>query len=98
VNIFHSAKYLLNLKIGLPNANIENCQQPISKNMRLFYENWNILDGNSSVATDELSYAINFGDGNQSQLNSSVATDDLQLIVNQVYCKINPIEDVAKLL
>jgi hypothetical protein len=53
--------------------------------MRLFYENWNILDGNSSVATDELSYAINFGDGNQSQLNSSVATDELQITANQTY-------------
>jgi hypothetical protein len=58
--------------------------------MRLFYENWNILDGNSSVATDELSYAINFGDGNQSQLNSSVATDELQLIVNKYIVKSIP--------
>jgi hypothetical protein len=57
--------------------------------MRLFYENWNILDGNSSVATDELSYAINFGDRKQSQFNSSVATDELQLIINQAYCKID---------
>jgi hypothetical protein len=66
--------------------------------MRLFYKNWNIIDGNSSVVTDELSHAINFGDDNQSQFISSVTTNDLQLIVNQVYCKINPIEDVAKLL
>jgi hypothetical protein len=59
--------------------------------MRLFYENWNIFDGNSSVATDELSHAINFGDRNQSQLNSSVATDELQLIINQAYYEINPL-------
>jgi hypothetical protein len=59
--------------------------------MRLFYENWNILDGNSSVATDELSHAINFGDRKQSQFNSSVATDELQLIINQAYCEINPL-------
>jgi hypothetical protein len=57
--------------------------------MRLFYENWNILDGNSSVATDELSHAINFGDRKQSLLNSSVATDELQIITNQAYCEIN---------
>jgi hypothetical protein len=44
-----------------------------------------MLDGNSSVATDELSLAINSGDGNQSQLNSSVATDELQITVNQTY-------------
>jgi predicted nuclease of restriction endonuclease-like (RecB) superfamily len=54
------------------------------RNMRLFYENWNMLDGNSSVATDELSHAINSGDANQPQLNSSVITDELQQIVNHV--------------
>jgi hypothetical protein len=59
--------------------------------MSLFYKNWDIIDGNSSVATDELSHAINFGDDNQSQLNSSVATDELQLVINQAYCKINPL-------
>jgi hypothetical protein len=53
--------------------------------MSLFYKNWNMLDGNSSVATDELSLAINFGDENQSQLNSSVATDELQHAANQTY-------------
>jgi hypothetical protein len=48
--------------------------------MRLFYKNWDMLDGNSSVATDELSHAINFGDRKQSQFNSSVATDELQIV------------------
>jgi predicted nuclease of restriction endonuclease-like (RecB) superfamily len=54
------------------------------RNMRLFYENWNMLDGNSSVATDELNRAINSGDANQPQSNSSVITDELQQIVNHV--------------
>jgi len=55
--------------------------------MSLFYKNWDIIDGNSSVTTDELGHAINFGDDNQSQLNSSVATGELQLVINQAYCK-----------
>jgi hypothetical protein len=57
-----------------------------------------LKNGNSSVATDEFSHAIKFGDRNQPQLNSSVATDKLQLAINQVYCEINPIEAVAKSL
>ena len=43
------------------------------KKMRLFYDNWQMLDANSSVATDELS-----------PLKSSVATDDLQKTNNQI--------------
>ena len=43
------------------------------KNMRLFYEQWTILDANSSVATDE--YTIE---------QSSVATDELQIVNNQI--------------
>ncbi len=44
------------------------------KNMRLFYEQWDFLDANSSVATDESS-------NNQ---QSSVATDELQSTTNQI--------------
>ena len=44
------------------------------KNMRLFYEQWDFLDANSSVATDESS-------NNQ---QSSVATDELQSPANQI--------------
>ena len=43
------------------------------KNMRLFYEQWTILDANSSVATDESTIE-----------QSSVATDELQIINNQI--------------
>jgi hypothetical protein len=73
--------------------------------MSLFYKNWNMLDGNSSVATDELSHAINFGDMKQSQFNSSVATDELQIATNQTYivhsidipnARAFPIEDFVK--
>ena len=44
------------------------------KNMRLFYEQWDFLDANSSVTTDESS-------NNQ---QSSVATDELQYPANQI--------------
>ncbi len=43
------------------------------KNMRLFYEQWTILDANSSVATDESTI-----------VQSSVATDELQIVNNQI--------------
>ena len=43
------------------------------KNMRLFYEQWTILDANSSVATDESTIE-----------QSSVATDELQIVNNQI--------------
>ena len=42
------------------------------KNMRLFYEQWQCLDTNSSVATGEM----------QKSVNSSVATDEMQKSVN----------------
>ena len=43
------------------------------KNMRLFYEQWTILDANSSVATDESTIE-----------QSSVATGELQIVNNQI--------------
>lgn len=43
------------------------------KNRRLFYEQWTILDANSSVATDESTIE-----------QSSVATDELQIVNNQI--------------
>lgn len=43
------------------------------KKMRLFYDNWQMLDFKSSVATDELS-----------PIKSSVITDDLQKANNQI--------------
>lgn len=43
------------------------------KNMRLFYEQWNFLDTNLSVVTDE-----------SSKEQSSVATDELRTIDNQI--------------
>lgn len=43
------------------------------KKMRLFYDNWQMLDSKSSVATDELS-----------PIKSSVITDDLQKANNQI--------------
>ena len=43
------------------------------KNMRLFYEQWTILDANSLVATDESTIE-----------QSSVATDELQIVNNQI--------------
>ena len=42
------------------------------KNMRLFYDHWQMLDSNSSVATDELISAIPIAENN----NSSVVTDE----------------------
>lgn len=42
------------------------------REMRLFYEGWQMLDSNSSVATDELQNTDTQGD-----TNSSVATDEL---------------------
>ena len=43
------------------------------KNMRLFYEQWDFLDVNSSVATDDCAI-----------VDSSVATDELQKVNNQI--------------
>lgn len=43
------------------------------REMRLFYEEWIMLDNNPSVATDELQ-----------KLNSSVTTDELQVIENKI--------------
>lgn len=48
------------------------------KKMRLFYENWIMLDANSSVATDELKSTITIAETASS--NSSVITDDLLAI------------------
>lgn len=53
------------------------------RNMRLFYENWCILDGKSSVATDDFSDSDSV-DTKQALLNSSVITDELQQIVNHI--------------
>ena len=46
------------------------------KKMRLFYDNWLLLDANSSVATDELESAIAIADSATD--NSSVTTDDYE--------------------
>ena len=46
------------------------------KNMRLFYDQWQMLDSNSSVATDELISAIPIAESN----NSSVTTDEFALV------------------
>ena len=62
------------------------------KNMRLFYDHWQMLDSNSSVATDELISAIPIEENNNSSVvtdefalvKSSVTTDDLQIIDNQI--------------
>ena len=65
------------------------------KNMRSFYDNWQLLDSNSSVATDEFAAAIPtteiIGNNNSSVVTdklalakSSVATDDLQISNNQI--------------
>lgn len=48
------------------------------KKMRLFYENWIMLDANSSVATDELKSIITIAD--TASGNPSVITDDLGAI------------------
>lgn len=47
------------------------------KKMRLFYEHWQFIDGNSSVATDEL----------EKIHNSSVATDECKMIEENVDVK-----------
>ena len=58
------------------------------KNMRKFYENWIMLDANSSVIMDELKSTIAIADNNLG--NTSVVTDDnstiaiAELDVNQV--------------
>jgi len=65
------------------------------KNMRSFYDNWQLLDSNSSVATDEFVAAIPtteiIGSDNSSVMTnklalakSSVATDDLQISNYQI--------------
>ena len=62
------------------------------KNMRLFYDHWQMLDSNSSVATDELISAIPIEENNNSSVvtdefalvKSSVATEYLQIIDNQI--------------
>ena len=65
------------------------------KNMRSFYDNWQLLDSNSSVATDEFVAAIPtteiIGSDNSSVVTdklalakSSVATDDFQISNNQI--------------
>ncbi|MBR5716507.1 MAG: DUF1016 family protein [Bacteroidales bacterium] len=48
------------------------------KKMRLFYENWIMLDANSSVATDEIKTTITIAEITSG--NSSVITDDLVAI------------------
>lgn len=52
------------------------------KKMRLFYENWIMLDANSSVATDELESAIAIADSATD--NSSVTTDEYEK--KQIVC------------
>ena len=60
------------------------------KNMRLFYDHWQMLDSNSSVATDELISAIPIAENNNSSVTmdefalvkSSVATDDFLRILD----------------
>ena len=65
------------------------------KNMRSFYDNWQLLDSYSSVATDEFVAAIPtteiIENDNSSVVTdklalakSSVATDDLQIYNNQI--------------
>lgn len=53
------------------------------KNMRLFYDHWQMLDSNSSVATDELISAIPIAESN----NSSVTTDEFALVKSSVATK-----------
>ena len=62
------------------------------KNMRLFYDNWQILDSNSSVTTDELISVIPIRENDNSPVmtdefalsKSSVTTDELQIYNNQI--------------
>ena len=58
------------------------------KKMRLFYENWIMLDANSSVATDELESAI--ANVEMETVNPSVATDELQTTDNPLGRICNP--------
>lgn len=51
------------------------------REMRLFYEAWQILDPNSSVTTDESSNQTLIG---SAPANSSVMTDELQVSDNQI--------------
>ena len=51
------------------------------REMRLFYEAWQILDSNSSVMTDE---GLNQDFIESTQANSSVMTDELQNTENQI--------------
>jgi hypothetical protein len=44
------------------------------KNMLLFYENWDMLDGNSSVTTDELQQIVNHVDIAHSMAVPNVGT------------------------
>lgn len=50
------------------------------KKMRLFYEQWIMLDPKSSVATDELQCVVY-----QNVINSSVATDELSIVRTECY-------------
>lgn len=63
------------------------------KYMRLFYEAWQMLDTDSSVATDNSQSTIAIGESSQdssvatdesSVVKSSVATDELQITYNQI--------------
>ena len=62
------------------------------KNMRLFYDHWQMLDSNSSVAADELISAIPIEENNNSSVvtdesplsNRQSQPDDLQIIDNQI--------------
>ena len=50
------------------------------KKMRLFYEQWIMLDSKSSVTTDDLQCVVN-----QNVINSSVATDELSIVRTECY-------------
>lgn len=63
------------------------------KKMRLFYEAWQILDADSSVATDKSQSTIAIAESSQESSvatdasqhrESSVATDELQIAYNQI--------------
>lgn len=57
----------------------------VSKKMRLFYENWQILDSESGVTEHELQLSESSVATDQTQFEeSSVATDELQLSNNQI--------------
>ncbi len=70
--------------------------------MRIFYEEWKILDENSSVVTDELQLP-----NNKTNTNSSVTIDNLSILqntANEIQLLIRPklknfpIEELKKLL